>query len=237
MKPEILDDGWGAFNIWAHSSRVRELYARRCRQDEAEMTCHAQAAELLAGRFAPGDSVLDAGCGSGYFFHSLGKRGLRAEYFGIDATEALIEIGRREMPAFGLPADRLRVLRLEDFRGTVDHAVCINVLSNVDNYPRPLERLLQAARKSVILRESIKDGAEYRYVADEFLDEDVRLRVHVNAYDRAEIRSFIESYGFEVEETTDRYTRGKPETVIGYPHYWTFLVARRTGDREDRAGT
>ena len=35
------------------------------------MTCHAQAAELLAPHVAPGDTLLDASCGSGYFFHSL----------------------------------------------------------------------------------------------------------------------------------------------------------------------
>lgn len=227
MAAAILDDGWGAYNLWQHSGSLRTLYARRCRREEPEMTCHAQAAELLRQHCTAGESILDVGCGSGYFFHSLHTRGVEADYYGIDATAALIEIGQREMPQFGLAADRLKVLRIEDFRGSVDHTVCINVLSNVDNYFRPLERLLQATRKSIVLRESLRDGADYRYVVDEYLDQGVSLRVHVNAYDRSQVRAFINDHGFDVREVEDRHTGGKPELVIGYPHYWTFLVARR----------
>ena len=98
--------------------------------------------------------------------------------------------GRSELAAFGLPEDRLRTLRIEDFQGSADHVLCMNVLSNIDNYHRPLERLLKAARRSLILRESIKDGSSYSYVRDNFLDPDVNLHVHVNAYDRSELVGF-----------------------------------------------
>ena len=54
------------------------------------------------------------------------------------------------------------------------------------------------ARKTVILRESLKHGAEYRYVRDDFLDAGSKLEVHVNHYDLADIMGFIESYGFDV---------------------------------------
>ncbi len=225
---QIRNDGWAAHNIWAHSAAVLELYRRRARGEAEEMTCAAQAAELLAESALPGESLLDAGCGTGYFLHSLLNRKIALEYHGIDATAAFIEIGRRELKPFGLPSGRLSVLRIEDFQGTVDHVLCMNVLSNIDNFYRPLERLLKAARKSLILRESIKDGASCRYVRDEFLDPGVDLNVHVNAYDRNEIVDFIASRGFTVREAIDRRSGGKPETVIGYPHYWTFLVATRS---------
>ncbi|WP_096701966.1 class I SAM-dependent methyltransferase [Magnetospirillum sp. 15-1] len=226
--PIWQDDGWLAHNIWEHSRTVRELYAARARDEAEEMTCAAQAAELLAPLLRPGDSLLDAGCGSGYFFHSLRRRALPVAYHGFDASPSLIAIGQRELPAFGLPAERLRVLRLEDFQGRADHVLCMNLLSNLDNYHRPLERLLKAAGRSLILRESITDGARYAYVRDNFLDEGVDLKVHVNAYDRAEITAFVESYGFSVRQVTDRRTGGQPEDVIGYPHWWSFLVAVRT---------
>src|SRR5712691_6142388 len=154
------------------------------------MTAHAQAAELLAPRVQPGDTLLDAGCGSGYFFHALAARRISAEYWGADASRALIEIGRQILPGFGLPAERLLHLRLEDLEGEVDHVVCLNVLSNIDSYHRPLERLLQMARKSVILRESLKPGAEYSYVHDAFLDPGVDLKVHVNHYDVDDVMGF-----------------------------------------------
>jgi ubiquinone/menaquinone biosynthesis C-methylase UbiE len=191
------------------------------------MTAHAQAAELLAPLVASGDTLLDAGCGSGYFFHSLRKRALPVEYHGIDASETLIEIGRRELAPHGLPPAHLRVLRIEDLAGEVDHVVCINVLSNLDNYHRPLERLLTVARKSVILRESIADQPDYRYVRDEYLDEGVDLSVHVNAYARDDVKSFVESRGFSIRYVEDIHSGGQPELVIDQPHHWTFLVAER----------
>src|SRR3546814_18436338 len=59
---------------------------------------------------------------------------------------------------------------IEDLDGAIDHVVCMNVLSNMDNFHRPFERMLRLARKSVILRESLKDGASYSYVVDNYLD-------------------------------------------------------------------
>jgi ubiquinone/menaquinone biosynthesis C-methylase UbiE len=227
LRASISQDGWDRFSIWGQSASVRELYARRCRREAEEMTAHLQAVELLSSRISAGDSVLDAGCGSGYFYHSLAGRNLPVEYWGLDACGALIDIGRDILPGFGLPAERLIEARFEDLSGEVDHVVCLNVLSNLDNYHRPLERFLKIARKSVILRESLKTGAEYNYVRDDFLDSGIDLKVHVNHYDIGELTKFVSSYGFKSEVILDRRSNGQPELVIGHPHYWTFLVADR----------
>lgn len=223
----IKKNGWQENCVWEHSKTVKELYRKRCRREAEEMTAHAQAAELLMSRIEPGDTILDVGCGSGYFFHSLKKRGLAVEYWGFDSAPSLIEIGKKELPAFGLAADRLAVLRLEDLSGQFDHIVCVNVLSNIDNYHRPLERILRSARKSVILRESIRYKTTYSYVRDNFLDDGVVLNQYVNHYGRSELRKFIASYGFAAEFIKDRRSGGKPEMVIDHPHYWTFVLAER----------
>lgn len=223
----ISEDGWSSYNIWQHSATVADLYRNRARGEGEEMTCAAQAAELLAEYALPGETLLDAGCGSGYFYHSLRRRGIELEYYGIDATASFIDLGRIELAKVGLPADRLRTLRIEDFRGKADHVLCMNVLSNLDNFHRPLERLLDAAQKSLVLRESIKDGATYSYVRDMFLDAGVALNVYVNAYDRTELIDFVGRRGFSARVITDRRAGTEPEMVIGYPHYWTFLVAAR----------
>lgn len=223
----IRGDGWSKYCIWEHSESVKELYARRCQLKEEEMTCAAQAAELLAPHVVPGDTLLDVGCGSGYFFHSLSRRHIPVEYHGIDSAPSLVEIGRRFMPAFGLPPERLQVIRIEDLDGEADHVVCMNVLSNVDNYHRPLERLLLVARKTLILRESCKEQSEYAYVTDKYLDKGHDLKVYVNSYCTSELMEFMESYGFRVKQVPDRRSGGQPEMVIDYPHYWTFFVAER----------
>jgi len=223
----LVNTGWQKFSTWNHSSTVRELYRKRCRREAIEMTSHHQAVELLAPLLTVGDTLLDVGCGSGYFYHSLSDKNLPVEYWGIDAEECLVSIGREEMPAFGLPAERLNHLRIEDADGEFDHVVCINVLTNIDNYHRPLDRMLRMAQKTLILRESISDTSEYLFVVDEYLDDKIPLKVHVNTYKRDDIISFIQGYGFCVREVVDEWTGGKPENVIGYPHYWTFLVAEK----------
>ncbi len=223
----IADDGWAAFNIWEHSAQVRDLYAKRCRREVEEMTAHQQAVRLLAAHASPGDTVLDVGCGSGYLFHSLAALKVPVEYYGIDASPALLQIGRDILPGYGLLPERLMDMRIEDLRADVDHVLCINVLSNIDNYHRPLERLLLAARKTVILRESIAEFSHYSYVEDRYLDPGIHLKVHVNTYARAEITQFIESYGFDAVIHVDDYSGGCPQAVIDHTHWWTFVEAVR----------
>jgi len=225
----IVTDAALRHSIWEHSDTVAALYRRRCRLEEPEMDCATQARELL-GEFArPGETVLDAGCGSGYFFHSAMKLGLA--YRGIDASPRLIAIGREELPAFGCDPAAITCARIDDLDGEVDHVVCLNVLSNIDNWQRPLERFFRVARRSVILRESAWDApAEYRYVEDRFLNEGVRLFVHVNTYRISDLLAFADSRGFRGRHIVDGRTGGRPEDVIGYPHHWSFFTFRRRGD-------
>jgi len=206
---------------------MRDLYRARARDEEVEMTCAAQAAKILTTLVSPGDIVLDAGCGSGWFFHSLRRRNIEVDYFGIDNTEAFIAIGREELARFGLDQSRLNVGAVEFLEGSVEHVVCMNLLTNIDNWHRGLDRMAAVAGKSLILRESIGDTSEYRLVTDNFLDQGIDLKVHVNRYSLDEIVEFLGERGFTVERVLDQRTQGLAEDVIGYPHYWTFLVCRR----------
>jgi hypothetical protein len=76
-----------------------------------------------------------------------------------------------------------------------DHGLCMSVLSNLDDFHRPLE-----------LRAPAEDGEEiphparirwrvcgdrYTYVRDLHFDPGVDLKVHVNRYDASEIVAFI----------------------------------------------
>lgn len=216
--------GWSRFSIWEHSNTVRELYRRRVRLEADEMTCAAQAAELLVSLCDDGDSLLDIGCGTGYFYHSLRARELDLDYWGIDSCAEFIEVGREVLPAFGLHPEKLVVGRLEDLDTKVDHILCMNVLSNLDNFHRPLERILRCARKSVILRESVNDRSSCSYVIDHYLDAPESLRVYVNTYDRKDIVDLAAQLGFFTRFILDRRTGGKPELVIDHPHHWCFMV-------------
>ena len=223
----IKSDGWSIHSTWENSQDLQDLYRRRCRQEEVEMTCHAQAADMLKEIASEGDLILDIGCGGGYFYHSIKKRKMPVHYCGIDAAYSLIEIGRNEMSKYGLTDKNLQQIRVEDLNGSADHIVCMNVLSYCDNYHRPLERMLKMAGKSVVLRESIREKSQYSYVEDFYLDSGVTLKTSLNHYGEGEILSFIESYGYSAEIVQDIRTGGEPEIVIDHPHYWTFIRAIR----------
>ena len=191
------------------------------------MDCARQAAAILSKYFRQGESLLDVGCGSGYFFHSIS--GMKLHYTGIDAAPSLIRTGQEEMPRWGCSKERLICARIEDLQGAVDHVVCLNVLSNIENFHRPLERLLKIAGKTLILRESIWDlPSKYCYVQDTFLDKGVNLHVHVNTYNSSEIQLLARRMGFIATPLMDVRTQGKAEQVIGHPHHWSFMVFKKT---------
>ena len=67
------------------------------------MTCAAQAAEILGPRLEPGETLLDAGCGGGYYCWSFADRGVRLDWHGLDYTPEMIELARTELaPRAGL---------------------------------------------------------------------------------------------------------------------------------------
>jgi SAM-dependent methyltransferase len=61
---------------------------------------------------APGQRVLDVGCGTGVFLRLVAERG--AEPFGLDASEALIEIARERVPAADLRVGEMEALPYAD---------------------------------------------------------------------------------------------------------------------------
>jgi SAM-dependent methyltransferase len=64
----------------------------------------------------PGQLVLDIGCGVGAFLRLVGERGARP--FGLDASEALLEVARERVPDADLRVGEMEALPYED--DTVD---------------------------------------------------------------------------------------------------------------------
>ncbi len=62
----------------------------------------------------PGQSVLDVGCGAGTFLRLVGDRGANA--FGVDASEALIELARGGVPSADLRVADMEALPYRDDR-------------------------------------------------------------------------------------------------------------------------
>ena len=218
-------------NPWANDERTLDLYRRRCRGEADEMTCAAQAAEILAARVRGRETLLDAGCGGGYYLHSLRARDVSIDYFGLDYTPEMIALARSEMCSrHQLEESRFRLAAIEDLDDSeqFDNVVCFNVLTNSPHYAQPLERLLRVTKKRLLLRESLGDELIVRFTPDPYLDEGARhIRVYHNTYPRAEVEAFIAEAGFRVERIVDRRSNDGVEFVVDIPHQWRILCAER----------
>ena len=216
-------------NIWEHSQNVLELYRRRAR-GEGEMDASAQAAEILApfiDFFPTPPRLLDAGCGSGYLWHSFRKRGLEVDYFGLDYSPSLIRIGREELPAFGLPPERLVCGSLEDLgEGSFDLAVLINTLTFCPDFREPLDRLAGSGAKVILIRDNFGSETVRRWETDGYLDPGFNhLKAYWNQWGTAELADFLNGLGFKVEPIVDRRTGGRVEMVVDKAYYWSWLLA------------
>ncbi len=217
------------WNPWVNDRRTFELYRSRCRQEIEEMTCAAQAAEILSEKIRPGETLLDAGCAGGYYYWSFFNRHIEIEYYGLDYSPELIELARNEMcPCTDLSVNRFMLGAIENLDHEFDNSLCFNVLTNSPHYALPLERLLRCTRKRILLRESLGDKLIVRYTPDPYLDEGKRhIRVYHNTYPIKEIMAFMEEFGFTVTRITDRRTGDKPEMVVDIPHEWKILLGER----------
>lgn len=220
------------FNIWEHTRETLfEMYAGRARNELPEMTCHKQAALLLAPHLQKAMSILDAGCGSGYLFWSFYNRGLEVEYYGLDYTASFIEIGRQNIPSEVLPPERLQVGSIENIEARFDAVFCINTLFCLPDYRQGLERLAASARRFLILRTALGEETVIRYETDDYLDEGFRgpggLRSYFNIWARDEVMDFITDLGFEVSPVVDEWTGNEPEISAGKVFPWRFLFCRR----------
>lgn len=193
------------------------------------MTCAAQAAEVLGERAAAGESLLDAGCGGGYYWWSFADRGIELDWHAIDYTPEMVDLARSELaPRAGLDPDRFRLAAIEDVDEQYDNVLCFNVLTNAPHYALPLERLLRAARKRILLRESMGDELAVRFTPDPYLDDGKRhIRVYHNTYPIRELEGFMKEHGFRITRIRDERTGDGTEMVVDIPHQWRILLGER----------
>ncbi len=213
-------------NIWNYTKNsIYSLYEKRARGELPEMDCHAQAAELYAPHHQSTDRILDAGGGSGYFFHSLKTRGLLGRYHLLDQTADFLAMGRRALGT-ELPPGCFLHASLQETPGEYEAVFCLNTLFALPDYRQALERLLLATRKILILRTTLGEAARIRYETDDYLDPGAEnLKSYFNIWPLAEVAGFMESCGFHVSSPMDRRTGDQPEISAGKIFPWRWLKA------------
>ncbi len=224
------------YNIWEHSAQVRRLYSQRA-HGHHEMDSSAQGAELLApyieanSKAHPGSTprLLDAGAGSGYFYHSLAKRNLAVDYYGLDYSPSLIEIGQSILPAYGLPKERLSCQAIEDIIDLhFDFIVLINTLTFCPDFREPLDRLMATKPQVILIRDNFGPETIIRWELDGYLDPGYEhLKAYWNQWNYTEVAEFLKEAGYLVHSVVDRRTGGQEELVVGKSYFWSWLRAEK----------
>jgi SAM-dependent methyltransferase len=198
-------------SVWGTNSRTNKLYKERVAGQAAEMGCARQLVDILAPHVTRGMSVLDVGCGAGYFFHSLRRLGL--DYFGVDPTETYVEIGRRHLTSFGLDPKRLRMTGIEGIDGVYDVVICFNVIQHLPtDLCMYLGKLSDCARRFMVIRSSFHDGEE---VVQEYgIDlETPDVRFLNVTYPKGLVAKELDRLGFTPTFLVDGHSGGKPERL------------------------
>ena len=217
-------------NIWEHSEELKALCRRRASGTEPEMDSAAQCAEMLSALgLSRGAPLLDGGCGAGHFIHSLKKRGLELDYYGLDYSPSYIQIGKEAFAELSFGPERLILESLEDLSGReFAAAVLIKVLSFNYDYRSILCRLDAAGAEAVVIRDNFGPETRRLRETDGYLDPGWNhLEGWWNRGGRGEMEEFLGDLGWSAEWIEDRRTKGEPELVVGKPYTWGFLLAKK----------
>jgi SAM-dependent methyltransferase len=101
--------------------------------------------DLLRPR--PGESVLDVGCGTGWFSGAFAARGL--DVTGLDPDRSALSFAQRRDPSIPLVGGTAEALPFAD--GAFDYALAVTSLCFVANPARALHELWRVSRRAVVL--------------------------------------------------------------------------------------
>jgi SAM-dependent methyltransferase len=219
-------------NIWERSQGLLELVYARGLDQVPEMDAAAQGAELLAPFIksaSPKPRLLDVGCAGGHFYHSLKKRGLEVDYYGLDYSPKMVAQAQKALAQLGLDPRRIILGAIADLSGfSFELGILINTLTFCPDFREPLDRLVDTGLTALVIRDNFGPKTVIRWETDGYLDEGYNhLKGYWNQWSVAEVREFLGSRGFETREVMDRRTQGQVEMVVDKPYYWSWLVAFR----------
>jgi trans-aconitate methyltransferase len=137
--------------------------------------------------------ILDIGAGTGDLAYTIRRSLPNAEIFGVDVSEAGLEIARQKVPdAVFLERDLLQSdTPPPEFRAWATHAICSEVLEHVDDPERLLANVIPYLAPGCLVVVTVPGGPMSAF------DSHIGHRRH---YRPAHLRNLLERAGFEVEQ-------------------------------------
>jgi ubiquinone/menaquinone biosynthesis C-methylase UbiE len=145
----MTDDSW---RIWKKYPQYGDLLFKRATGELDEMECSKSLCSVLSPIYEKPMRVLDVGCGSGHYLHSLKKRIDPAiNYTGVDATEYYVELARKAFPETQFFIGD--IFNLDFLSDSFDIVMCNNLLLHLPPPPtNAIRELLRVSKNYVIIR-------------------------------------------------------------------------------------
>lgn len=206
----------------AYYRKEAELLDLGPETDAAEVhRCFAALSVFPRGRWG---SLLDAGCGDGFFCHWIhGQRSLK-EVVGTDVSEERLRRAESRYPEVRFMQGRLPALPFAD--GAFDIVTCIEVLEHQEDPAAAVRELARIARAFVVL--CVPGARRVRPVLCPHCLRVFPASGHLHVFDRERLASMAQAAGLDLEQIRPYYTyaygdRGGPLRWLG----WATMRARR----------
>lgn len=143
----------------------------------------------------PGVSLLDAGCGNGFFCHWIAERCQPESVTGVDVSAPRVEIARQRYPEFAFVEGDLARLPFADSQ--FDVVTCIEVLEHMQDPAAVLRELVRVARRHIVI--TVPDRQPIRMVLCPHCGKQFPEHGHIQTFDRHGLEALLRSVGAEPE--------------------------------------
>ena len=206
------DTNW---KIWDKDETVELRTFHRTLRKLPEMECAKQLSSLIANIYQKNMTILDVGCASGHYYHSLKNLDIDLIYKGIDSTVKYIEFAKEYfVNNNNVSFDIIDIYNLDkELNQKFDIVFCCNVILHLPTFQKPLVNLINASNKYIFVRTLISDKTHLSKFLheDDFDQNDKPINFcYQNTYSRSSIEEFINSNKdfnnkIEIEFIEDKY--------------------------------
>lgn len=168
---------------WENEQRVVELDASWKREEN--IACKVAVKNWIKKNVLPSDTILDAGCGTGFYIKTVIDICGKDNYKGIDATSKMIDFCKKKFP--DIKFSQGNILNLNNIRAnSFDIVMNIDVIVHLPVYRPVIKELYRVARKKVIIKTALTDSpTRGKPAADDF------SRVHWVNYNKDEFLNTV----------------------------------------------
>lgn len=187
-----------------------QLLMKRLSGEVEELTWLRQLRQILGPTLAPGTSVVDVGCATGYAYNSLRSFGVK--YVGVDIERTYLDIARQWFT--GNPAIDFVEHDINAAAPPVaDVAVCSATLEHCPELMPALRHLVDAARRVVVLRSFFGDCDDIHFIPSPVAEFRTTHRKYTNQYALRSVLEYLDSQGLRTKVYRDAATDSIPQLV------------------------